>query len=250
MHDIWQEARGEAHIKPIFAKAYRLVESQEQIATLSLVDNVYEQGLLEELIEQTKHPLASEYDDLHYLLKTPFRYPPLKHGSRFGERFEQGMFYSALQIKTALAETAYYRFVYLQGMEVPYYKAITSEFSSFAVNINSSKGLLLDEPPFANFQARLCSRSSYADTQALGAAMRRAGIEAFRYTSARDAQGGKNIAVFSPKAFASKKPIQMRQWLCQTSPQEVGFVAKDINERYLFALADFLEGSILPTPAV
>lgn len=250
MQDIWQEARGDEHIKPILAKVYRLVESQEQIATLSLVDNVYEQGLLEELIEHTKHPLGVEYDDLHYLLKTPFRYPPLRHGSRFGQRFEQGMFYSALHMKTALAETAYYRFVYLQGMEVPYQQAITSEFSSFSVNINSNKGVLLDEPPFADYQMLLCARSSYVHTQNLGAAMRRAGVEAFRYRSARDEAGGKNMAVFSPKAFASKKPGQMRQWLCQTSLKEVGFVAKEGTERYLFSMSDFLEGNILPTPAV
>lgn len=250
MHDIWQEAQGEQFIRPILAKVYRLVESQEQIATLSLVDNVYEQGLLEELIEQTKRPLGLEYDGLHYLLKTPFRYPPLRHGSRFGQRFEQGMFYSALNIKTALAETAYYRFVYLQGMEIPYQQAITSEFSSFSVNIKSERGVLLDEPPFAAFQAVLCSRNSYADTQQLGAAMRRAGVEAFRYTSARDKQGGKNLAAFSPGAFASKKPGQLRQWLCQTSPKEVGFVAREGDERYLFSLSDFLDGQFLPVPAV
>lgn len=250
MQDIWQEVQGSAYIQPVLAKAYRLVESQEQIATLSLVNTVYEQGLLEDLIEQTKHPLGVEYEDLHYLLKTPFRYPPLKHGSRFGQRFEQGMFYSALQIKTALAETAYYRFVYLEGMEVPYQQAITSEFSSFAVNINSPKGILLDEPPFANFQRLLCSRSSYAHTQALGAAMRRSGVEVFRYISARDGDGGKNLAVFSPKAFATKKPSQMRQWLCQTSPKEVGFVAKEGGERYLFTVSDFFDGNVFPVPAL
>ena len=55
----------------------RLVESQEQVATNSLVRTLAEQALLEDLIEASKPPLPATGHGLHYLLATPFRYPPL-----------------------------------------------------------------------------------------------------------------------------------------------------------------------------
>src|SRR5690349_12503378 len=100
MADIWLESKGTDQIKPMMAKIYRLVESQEQVATLGLVNNVYEQGVLEELIESTKNQSPKNNNVLHYLLTTPFRYPPLQYGSRFGKTFEQGLFYGSLNLIT------------------------------------------------------------------------------------------------------------------------------------------------------
>lgn len=69
--DIWLKARGKDQIKPMMAKIYRLVESQEQSATLGLVNTVYEQGVLEEIIESTKSLFPENSHSLHYLLKPP-----------------------------------------------------------------------------------------------------------------------------------------------------------------------------------
>ena len=84
--ELWRECRGEQAIAPLRGKLVRLVESQEQVATLQLVDTLEEQALLEELIETSKPHLPPSSETLHYLLKTPFRYPPLRWGSRFGRR--------------------------------------------------------------------------------------------------------------------------------------------------------------------
>ncbi|MCC3263614.1 RES family NAD+ phosphorylase, partial [Paenibacillus polymyxa] len=75
--------------------------------------------LLEELIETSKPQLPPSTETLHYLLKTPFRYPPLRWGSRFGRRHEPSLFYAALRLETAMAEAAYYRFVLWEGMASP-----------------------------------------------------------------------------------------------------------------------------------
>src|SRR5215218_1602201 len=99
MVDIWFKTKGKNYSKPLMGKIFRLVESQEQIATLNLVNNVYEQGILESLLESTKSPLPADTHSLHYLLSTPFRYPPLKYGSRFGTAFERGIFYGSLNIE-------------------------------------------------------------------------------------------------------------------------------------------------------
>ena len=43
---LWQQCQGELQIKPIKGELLRLVESQEQIATLGYVDTLEEQALL------------------------------------------------------------------------------------------------------------------------------------------------------------------------------------------------------------
>lgn len=248
MVDIWRESEGKNHIKSLMAKIYRLVESQEQIATLGLVNSVYEQGVLEDLIESTKSPLPADTRSLHYLLTTPFRYPPLKYGSRFGTTFEQGIFYGSLNIPTALSETAYYRFVYMLGPETPYEHLISNQYSSFSIKVRSDKGIFLDQPPFSKYEA-IIAPSSYSETQQLGSNMRESEIEIFQYTSARDKSKGKNVALFSPKAFQSKTPTQITTWLCQTSMEEVGFMAKEGQQRVSYSQKDFWVDNTFPSPA-
>lgn len=50
----------------------RLVESQEQVATTSLVGDLAEQSVLEDLLEATKPPYRSGTVGMHYLLASPF----------------------------------------------------------------------------------------------------------------------------------------------------------------------------------
>ena len=71
-------------------------------------------ALLEELIEDVKPPPGAPAG-LHYLLFTPFRYPPLRHGSRFGTRAERGIWYGSRTRATAFAEKAYYLLLFLEG---------------------------------------------------------------------------------------------------------------------------------------
>ncbi|WP_158661005.1 hypothetical protein [Thiomicrorhabdus sp. Milos-T2] len=65
---------------------------------MKIVDSFEEQSLLEALIDNTK-PKSGER---HYLIQTPFRYPPLNHGSRFATRFEPSLFYAGLSLNSAL----------------------------------------------------------------------------------------------------------------------------------------------------
>lgn len=231
------------------ASIYRLVESQEQIATLELVHDVYEQGILEDLLESTKSPLPHDTKALHYLLQTPFRYPPLKYGSRFGTAYERGLFYGSLSTSTALAETAYYRFVYMLGPEMPFSETIHSEYTSFSASIRTHLALFLDKEPFIAYESLLMSKNSYVATQQLGHAMRNFGIEAFQFVSARDKLKGKNIALFTPNAFCNSNPVNLTTWLCQTNTEQVGFMSKDKQNRVLYKQEDFWVDNTFPSPA-
>ncbi len=224
MSEIWRQCKGERHIRPLQGRLVRLVESQEQVATLQLVDTLEEQALLEELLESSKPPVPADAEPLHYLLKTPFRYPPLRWGSRFGRRHEPSLFYAALKLETAMAESAYYRCVLWSGMVVPPPSGrILSEHASFEAGWKVERGMRLQAPPFSDHEAALTDIADYRAPQELGTAMRSAGVQAFEYRSARCPERGCNVALFTPAAFTEKRPRNLTPWLCETTAGYVAF---------------------------
>lgn len=247
---VWETCSGGRYIEPISGTLYRLVESQEQVATLSYVDTLDEQEILESLLEDAKPPYPAQEQDLHYLLKTPFRYPPLKWGSRFGRVFEPSIFYGGKGIATTLAESAYYRLVFWYSMEgKPVATSLRSEHTLFAVGYASQQGVRLHAGPFVEHLSELKHPVDYGPCQQLGSEMRRAGVEAFEYASARDAQDGLCVGLFTPDALAQHEPTDMRPWLCVTSADQVSFKRKDAPGVYTYYLDDFLYHGELPFPA-
>jgi hypothetical protein len=232
-----------------------VVESQYITSTRPLVDSLAEQELLERLLDATKPPVPAgrEFRGLDFLLFTPFRYPPLRHGSRFATRRERGLWYGSEEVRTALAETAYYRLVFLEGTEARLLPLATS-LSAFRAKVRTAAGIDLTAPPFDAFRARISSPSRYADAQRLGAEMRAAGVEAFRYRSARDPRGGTNVGVFTPAAFASRRPAGPSEtWRCTVNAAgDVEVARQDVVDvrRWLFPRAGFLVRGRLPAPAL
>ncbi|MEK1905154.1 MAG: RES family NAD+ phosphorylase [Pseudomonas sp.] len=249
--DIWQACTGAEQITPLRGRLVRLVESQEQVATLQLVDTLDEQALLEQLLESSKPPLPRSDEPLHYLLHTPFRYPPLRWGSRFGRRYEPSLFYAACRLETAMAETAYYRFVLWSGMAIaPPSGRILSEHSSFEARYQVERGIRLHQPPFSAYREQLTDRSDYRATHQLGSAMREAGVEAFEYPSARCPQQGINVALYAPQALSERRPRNLTPWLCETTAGYVAFKrAQSTDTPRRFALELFLVEGQLPQPA-
>lgn len=248
---IWEACKGATYIQPISGTAWRLVESQEQIATLGYVDTLEEQALLEELLDSVKPPYPAHCDHYHYLLKTPFRYPPLKWGSRFGRAHEPGIFYAGCNANTTLAEAAYYRFVFWYSISnSPIKNTITSAHTLFSVNYATERGIRLHTEPFTQYQTQLTHPQHYSMTQQLGSDMRSAGVQAFEYQSARDPQQKHCVGLFIPSALAQKKPADMTQWLCELSATEVAFKQVGQKEITRFALDTFCVNDRFPMPAV
>jgi len=223
------------------------------VSTRKLVDSREEQEILEELIEQGKPPLRHVPDlaGLHYLLFTPFRYPPLRHGSRFGTHDEPAIWYGSARVRTALAETAYYRLLFLEGTEADLGTLIL-ELTAFRVPYRTSRGVDLCREPFDAHLAVLAAPDRYEQTQGLGAAMRGAGVEVFRYPSARDPAGGVNLGWFTPRAFASKLPESTEGWSAVLDREAVEFVKKDFIQRRVlrFSREQFEVAGRLPSPSV
>jgi hypothetical protein len=247
---IWTQCAGSSEIRPLSLQAWRVVEAQHVIATRKLVDSDAEQALLEEILESHKPP-APDTPRLHYLLFTPFRYPPLPKGSRFASRWERSLWYGAEQQRSAFAEVAYYRLLFLEGTAATL-GAVQAEHTAFSAAVKTKLGIDLTRGPFARWERELASPASYESTQPLGAAMRAAGVEAFRYRSARDVAGGSNVGVFTPRAFAVRKPRAVQTWRTTVTREVVEISRKDyfVRESYRFPREDFLVGDTLPRPAV
>jgi len=254
LSELWAACAPELELVRLRRSFYRVVESQEQVATNSLVKDLREQSVLEQMLEQTKPSLRPGAEKLHYLLATPFRYPPLRHGSRFGARHEPSLLYGALQKRTAFAETAYYRLLFWYGMSTPPGHKLVTQHTVFSAACNTEKGLRLEQPPCQQFESYLRDPASYAATQSLGSAMRGSGVLAFTYRSARDHRAGLNIALFEPQALSSRKPTSQQNWLCETNGDSVSFSFRyslSGGERYFhYPLEQFLVDGKLPHPAV
>lgn len=248
--DLWAECRETLRIGPVGGTLLRMVESQQQIATLSIVDNLAEQALLEELIEGSKPPAPAGAGRLHYLLATPFRYPPLRHGSRFGRRFEPSLLYGARRIETLLAEVAYYRFLFWSSMTVaPPSGRFMTQHHVFSARWHSASGVRLQEPPCRHHGALLRHPSDYRATQDLGSALRAAGVGGFEYCSARDPEAGPNIALFHPGALVSRAPLKQQTWLCETRAECVRFSYPAQGALHALPLGLFTIDGTLPRPA-
>lgn len=248
---IWQFCNGTEQIRPISGTLFRLVESQEQVATTGYVDTLEEQAVLEELLELSKPDYPEEPPaGLHYLLSTPFRYPPLEWGSRFGRKHEPSLFYGGESLQATLAESAYYRFVFLLAMDgEPPAKRLNTEHTLFTIGYSTQRGIQLQHSPFDVYADQLTDPRDYAPSQALGSEMREAGVEAFQYRSARSMQSGVCAALYTVASFINNQPDTTAQWLCELTTTSVAFKAVASPRIYHYPLSQFAVDGMFPLPA-
>ena len=245
----WRRVVARTQAVTLMGSLRRLVENQEQKVTLRLTDSLAEHDVLESLLEQSKpesaaHPRLGQFD---YLLRTPWRYPPLPWGSRFGRRFEPSLFYGALDRVALFAEAAYYRLVFLEGMSTPFSDRVISQFTVFEAMYRTAHGLDLSKRPFRKHEAALRHRADYGPSQALGTVLRERNIEAIVYLSARTIDDRLNVALFSPKALRSRKHRNPRHGLCETTVDGVSFRLN--GELHTYPRKQFLVNGQLPLPA-
>jgi hypothetical protein len=93
---------------------------------------------------------------------------------------------------------------------------------------------------------------NYSDAQALGTAMRDAGVELVRYPSARDPHGGVNVAAFTPEVFGRSRPRELETWHCTATRALVEFAKRDYFGRELlsFVRQTFMVKGTLPVPSL
>ena len=244
----WSTIVAQAPHTELKGLAWRVVESQEEIATMALVGSLEEQALLESLLEQSKPPYPESARQLDYLLTTPFRYPPLPWGSRFGSQLEPSLYYAGLTIDTALAETAFYRMVFWQGMDIePLSGRLLTQHTIFSAQFLCDPGFALDQAPFDAYRDILIDKQDYGPCQSLGMELREADAQGFQYVSARCPDGGLNIALFTPNALTSRKPEETQNWLCETRDDHVSFKGPH-DKTHTFSIDVFTVNGSFPSP--
>lgn len=227
MTDLWLDCQGEQHIKPLQTDVWRCVEDQGRSYTRKLVSSEEEHDILEELLEKkSKPPIKYSVKNLHYLLYTPFRYPPLKYGSRFGSQHELSLFYASLEEKTALAEKAFYSLCFLHSSDAELH-GFTKGLTSFKASIDTSRGIDLTQKPFSKHTPKISAPESYVVSKKLGTDMRQNKIEAFIFHSSRQTLG-KNMGIFSPCVFKKNEQLEKSfvHWNCFISKDGVEFSLK------------------------
>ncbi len=215
-------------------QAWRMVESQHIAATMKLVDNQDEQDVLETLLESGKPALPADTDDLDYLLATPFRYSPLRGGSRFRAVTDPGVFYGAQSVRTAAAELGYWRWRFLRdtaGLQ----RLEPVAHTAFKVDIATSV-VDLRHPPFDADQAVWRHPTAYGPTQQFARTARLADIGGILYRSVRDPQPAWCLALLTPAGFAKPRPHKDRQtWFLAVSQDEVTLRRDTESMRFLMA---------------
>jgi len=246
---IWTRCGGRSNLRRLHGRAWRVVESQHLFATRKLVDSDEEQALLEELIEETK-PGTEASRGRHYLLFTPFRYPPLPHGSRFGTRAERGIWYGSRDRRTALAEKAYYVLLFLEGTEADLTQ-LEMDVSLFQAAYETARWVDTTRGALARHSAVISSPVRYAAAQELGRDMRADGAEAVVYASARDPDHGPHVGLFVPAALVSRRPSVPESWRCLATRARVEATKEDVFRSLSFAFARtaFEVDGRLPAPA-
>ncbi|MEP7182878.1 MAG: RES family NAD+ phosphorylase [Betaproteobacteria bacterium] len=189
------------------------------MATTALVDTLDEQHSLERLLEESKPPVPAIARQLHWLLFTPFRYPPPPGGSRFRGPTDAGVFYGADEIRTACAELGYWRWRHLQ--DTPALAAMPTKPQTLFRAAIAAECVDLRKPPFARDAAEWTRRDNYSACQQFARVAREAGVGAIRYRSVRDPLPGICGTVLSPAAFAPPVPLEQQTWMLSVSRDRV-----------------------------
>lgn len=236
--------------RPRAGQVYRYAEDQERSATRSLVATHEEHDLLEELLEASKPPLPDTSKRYHYLLTTPFRYPPLPYGSRFGARYQRGILYASETFAALQAELAFYRFRFFHDMESPPTR-LTTRHLLFAFDYRAQATLDLPALADPDLQKGLTSPNDYRLTQSLGSWARDRGLEAIRYYSARTLSSECNLALLDPRVIQSL-PRPQFNFSVTVSSETVSITTGALAPKSFdtdLPLEQFLSEGELPRPA-
>lgn len=211
---------------------WRAVEAQHRASTMVLVDTLDEQALLERLLEDTKPPLQGGQERLHWLLFTPFRYPPLPSGSRFRSPVDPGVFYGADEQRTACAELGYWRWRLL--LDSPSLDAIDPMQQTLFKTPVRGPAIDLRAPPHARQRKRWTDPLDYSACQQLAREAREAGVHIIRYESVRDPEHGGCAAVLTHTAFAATAPTESELWTLAVFRYRVVWQLDSIYEQRSF----------------
>ena len=188
---------------------WRMVEAQHTASTMKIVDDPKEQDILEFLLETSKPVTPFNASNLDYLLATPFRYSPMRPGSRFRDITDPGVFYGAESVYVAGAELGFWRWKFLkdavdlQSLAPVAHTAFSADVSTRIIDLRMS--------PYVEESYKWMHPKDYGATQALAKSARAADVGGIQYQSVRNPSPAWCFALLTPLAFAKPKPNPLTQ---------------------------------------
>ena len=226
-----------------------MVESQEQAATRAVTSSAGEQARLEALLDDSKPAYLPGSESLHWLLKTPFRYPPLQHGSRFGRMTDPGVLYSSLELETAMTESSVYLWLFRGGLADPGpLEVIRAGRTAIRVQLDSDHSVDLTRQASPQINAQLSDPASYEASQALGDTLRREAVALIVFESARR-PGATNCAALSPGAVVADQDPAQVHWHLQLN-RDTCWWGRGGNPGFEVRFTDVSVDGRIPHPAL
>ncbi|MEO1554264.1 MAG: RES family NAD+ phosphorylase [Pseudomonadota bacterium] len=218
---------------PLKRTFWRCVEAQHVVSTLRLVDDLDDQALLEDILEDTKPPVPTACEGLHWLYMTPFRYGLYPTGSRFRRAgHSEGVYYVSEQTDTAVIETAFHLLLfYADSPETPFPRQPT-EHTCFDVPIDAGRAVDLTRAPFLNAEHLWTHPTDYAPTQDLEGEARENDVDLIRYASVRDPSRKANAALLSCTGFGAQQPSRQRTWRLWFNKTGIHAICEFNRERF------------------
>jgi hypothetical protein len=243
------------HIQPLDGVVFRITDHQGYQATERWTRNLAEQVRLEALINSVKPPLPVDWPEaetgqplpVHSLLLTPFRYPPLANGSRFSPPDTRELFYGARSLATVLAERAFHALRLLEGSPLPTGRSIQRQQTSFSVQIQTPRGVRLQECLDDQKLAEVTDPCSYAVSQSVGRRLRELGVQVFEVPSVRVPREAACVGVLTPYAFVST-PFDFQDWTLEVRADGVTFASFGQSQVVSLAREQFLVAGRWPGP--
>jgi len=198
---------------------WRAVEAQHVASTMALCDTLDEQKVLEELVDEGKPRRPAAAARLHYLLSTPFRYRPPRHGSRFRGPNDPGVFYAAEDVRTSCAVLRSWPCPHLA--DCPSLTAMPVKPQTVFRTRLAASTIDLRRAPWVADRARWTDPDDYAACQALARIARAAPVQAIRYESVRDPRHGGCAALLDPAGFAKRDPLEQQTWMLSVTRERV-----------------------------
>ncbi len=218
-----------------------MVEAQHITSTLKLVDNLDEQSVLEEALEGSKPLIPADCQHLCYLFAGPFRYGAIyPHGSRFRRAgFTAGVYYASEQSSTAIAEVIFYRMLFFIESPATPWPANATDYSAIEAAFQTTTMIDLTNEPYLSRLSDWTDHNSYGACQDLADKIREAGGDVIRYSSVRDPQRGKNLALLSGQVFAKADPVGQESWRIKLSNQGAVAIRDFPRLQFEFPWSDF-----------
>lgn len=235
---------------PSAGSIWRIVENQEQAATRRITRSAEEQSRLEQLLDTNKPPYLPGTEQLHWLLKTPFRYPPLRHGSRFGSAFQPGILYGSRELATAMTESAVYLWLFRAApTELGPLERISDGRTAIHFGISHDHVSDLTSAAAKRYRRKISAPGSYTFSQQLGSRLREQHTAAIWFHSAR-AAAGVNCAVLEPAAIPAGTEPSQQHWQMQLDSSSCwwGLAGQDSFEVRYREVAD--KSGQIPHPAL